>query len=83
MRFAIYNQNTKENVIANMGAANDGNNIIQDPNYTVTDNGDYSMYFNWTSNNQTDFYTTYKSNNGDATKGLEVVNAKRDRKSVV
>ena len=76
MRFAIYNQNTKENVIANMGAANDGNNIIQDPNYTVTDNGDYSMYFNWTSNNQTDFYTTYKSNNGDATKGLEVVNAK-------
>lgn len=76
MRFAIYNQNTKENVIANMGAANDGNNIIQDPNYTVTDHGDYSMYFNWTSNNQTDFYTTYKSNNGDATKGLGVVNAK-------
>lgn len=72
MRFAIYNQNTKENVIANMGAANDGNNIIQDPNYTVTDHGDYSMYFNWASNNQTDFYTTYKSNN----KGLEVVNAK-------
>lgn len=76
MRFAIYNQNTKENVIANMGAANDGNNIIQDPNYTVTDNDDYSMYFNWASNNQTDFYTTYKSNNGDVTKGLEVVNAK-------
>lgn len=76
MRFAIYNQNTKENVIANMGAANDGNNIIQDPNYTVTDNGDYSMYFNWASNNQTDFYTTYKSNNGDVTKGLGVVNAK-------
>lgn len=76
MRFAIYNQNTKENVIANMGAANDGNNIIQDPNYTVTDHGDYSMYFNWASNNQTDFYTTYKSNNGDVTKGLEVVNAK-------
>lgn len=76
MRFAIYNQNTQENVIANMGAANDGNNIIQDPNYTVTDHGDYSMYFNWASNNQTDFYTTYKSNNGDVTKGLEVVNAK-------
>lgn len=81
MRFAIYNQNTKENVIANMGAANDGNNIIQDPNYTVTDNGDYSMYFNWASNNQTDFYTTYKSNNGDVTKGLGVVNAKSNDES--
>lgn len=76
MRFAIYNQNTKENVIANMGAANDGNNIIQDPNYTVTDNGDYSMYFNWAYADQTDFYTEYLDNNGDATKGLGVVNAK-------
>ncbi len=57
MRFAIYNQNTQENVIANMGAANDGNNIIQDPNYTVTENGNYSMYFNWTNAGQTDFYT--------------------------
>lgn len=76
MRFAIYNQNTQENVIANMGAANDGNNIIQDPNYTVTDNGDYSMYFNWAYADQTDFYTEYLDNNGDATKGLGVVNAK-------
>ncbi len=76
MRFAIYNQNTKENVIANMGAANDGNNIIQDPNYTVTDHGDYSMYFNWAYADQTDFYTEYLNNNGDATKGLGVVNAK-------
>lgn len=76
MRFAIYNQNTKENVIANMGAANDGNNIIQDPNYTVTDHGDYSMYFNWAYADQTDFYTEYLNNNGSETKGLEVVNAK-------
>ena len=77
MRFAIYNQNTKENVIANMGAANDGNNIIQDPNYTVTDNGNYSMFFNWTNAGQTDFYIQYgKDNNGIETKGLEVVNAK-------
>lgn len=77
MRFAIYNQNTQENVIANMGAANDGNNIIQDPNYTVTDNGNYSMYFNWTNAGQTDFYIQYgKDNNGIETKGLEVVNAK-------
>lgn len=77
MRFAIYNQNTKENVIANMGAANDGNNIIQDPNYTVTDHGDYNMYFNWANAGQTDFYIQYgKDNNGSETKGLEVVNAK-------
>ena len=76
MRFAIYNQNTKENVIANMGAANDGNNIIQDPNYTVTDHGDYSMYFNWAYADQTDFYTEYLNNNGSETKGLGVVNAK-------
>lgn len=76
MRFAIYNQNTKENVIANMGAANDGNNIIQDPNYTVTDHDDYSMYFNWAYADQTDFYTEYLNNNGSETKGLEVVNAK-------
>lgn len=76
MRFAIYNQNTKENVIANMGAANDGNNIIQDPNYTVTDHGDYNMYFNWAYADQTDFYTKYLDNNGSETKGLGVVNAK-------
>ena len=76
MRFAIYNQNTQENVIANMGAANDGNNIIQDPNYTVTDHGDYSMYFNWAYADQTDFYTKYLDNNGSETKGLGVVNAK-------
>ena len=77
MRFAIYNQNTQENVIANMGAANDGNNIIQDPNYTVTDNGNYNMYFNWANAGQTDFYIQYgKDNNGSETKGLEVVNAK-------
>jgi hypothetical protein len=77
MRFAIYNQNTQENVIANMGAANDGNNIIQDPNYTVTENGNYSMYFNWTNAGQTDFYIQYgKDNNGSETKGLGVVNAK-------
>ena len=81
MRFAIYNQNTQENVIANMGAANDGNNIIQDPNYTVTENGNYSMYFNWTNAGQTDFYTKYLDNNGSETKGLGVVNAKSNDES--
>lgn len=81
MRFAIYNQNTQENVIANMGAANDGNNIIQDPNYTVTDHGDYSMYFNWAYADQTDFYTKYLDNNGSETKGLGVVNAKSNDES--
>lgn len=39
------------------------------------------MYFNWTNAGQTDFYTTYKSNNGDVTKGLGVVNAKSNDES--
>lgn len=78
MKFAIYNQNTTEFVVPNIGSVNNGSNFVEDPNYTVGDNGDYSMYFNWTfgadAAQQTDFYTAYTDNNGSTTKGQAVAN---------
>lgn len=80
MKFAIYNQNTTEFVVPNIGSVNNASNFVEDPNYTVTDNGTYSMYFNWTfgadAAQQTDFYTEYDgtAHNGTTTQGKSVAN---------
>lgn len=93
MKFAIFNQNTKEYFVPSLGsldaAATDGKLFVEDPNYTVKDNGEYGDYFNWTSGTgdktQVDFYTEYETTstapnylNGKTTKGQPVVNNKAD-----